>query len=118
MLRSTSIVNLSIFFLQHADEIFFSIGTECSKMVLLGPTELVELRSVQYLLEIRSFINSLRLAKLVPSGTIPIVVRALLCYLPMQFLMSMLPATQYCDGLRGALVIYDPDDVYLSEYVL
>ncbi|KAL9713355.1 ferroxidase, multicopper oxidase [Leucoagaricus gongylophorus] len=25
-------------------------------------------------------------------------------------------STQYCDGLRGALVIYDPDDVYLSEY--
>nr|AFV15794.1 laccase [Leucocoprinus sp. Tra.sp1.C\ len=25
-------------------------------------------------------------------------------------------STQYCDGLRGALVIYDDDDPYLSEY--
>ncbi|CAK5283001.1 unnamed protein product [Mycena citricolor] len=25
-------------------------------------------------------------------------------------------ATQYCDGLRGAMVIYDPADAYLSQY--
>ncbi|KAF9067165.1 laccase 1 [Rhodocollybia butyracea] len=25
-------------------------------------------------------------------------------------------ATQYCDGLRGALIIYDPDDPYLDLY--
>ncbi|KAK7464084.1 laccase, multicopper oxidase, benzenediol:oxygen oxidorectuctase [Stygiomarasmius scandens] len=25
-------------------------------------------------------------------------------------------STQYCDGLRGAMVIYDPDDPYLDEY--
>ncbi|KAJ7779416.1 laccase [Mycena maculata] len=25
-------------------------------------------------------------------------------------------STQYCDGLRGALVIYDPEDPYLSDY--
>nr|BAU94253.1 laccase [Pholiota microspora] len=25
-------------------------------------------------------------------------------------------STQYCDGLRGALVIYDPDDPYKSQY--
>ena len=24
--------------------------------------------------------------------------------------------TQYCDGLRGALVVYDPDDPYRSKY--
>ena len=24
--------------------------------------------------------------------------------------------TQYCDGLRGPLVIYDPDDPYLTSY--
>jgi hypothetical protein len=25
-------------------------------------------------------------------------------------------ATQYCDGLRGALVVYDPNDPHLSLY--
>ncbi|OCH84564.1 laccase 2 [Obba rivulosa] len=25
-------------------------------------------------------------------------------------------ATQYCDGLRGPLVVYDPNDAYLSDY--
>ncbi|KAG6918638.1 hypothetical protein DXG01_012757 [Tephrocybe rancida] len=25
-------------------------------------------------------------------------------------------STQYCDGLRGAFVVYDPDDPYLNEY--
>ena len=25
-------------------------------------------------------------------------------------------ATQYCDGLRGAMVIYDPDDPYADLY--
>jgi hypothetical protein len=25
-------------------------------------------------------------------------------------------ATQYCDGLRGAMVVYDPNDPHLSLY--
>ena len=25
-------------------------------------------------------------------------------------------STQYCDGLRGPMVVYDPDDPYLSMY--
>lgn len=25
-------------------------------------------------------------------------------------------ATQYCDGLRGPLVVYDPEDPYASDY--
>ena len=25
-------------------------------------------------------------------------------------------STQYCDGLRGALVVYDPDDPYADDY--
>ncbi|KAJ7783953.1 laccase [Mycena maculata] len=25
-------------------------------------------------------------------------------------------STQYCDGLRGAMVVYDPEDPYLSDY--
>ncbi|KAG6852998.1 hypothetical protein C0991_007680 [Blastosporella zonata] len=28
----------------------------------------------------------------------------------------MRPATQYCDGLRGAFIVYDPDDPYKSRY--
>ena len=31
-------------------------------------------------------------------------------------LLRCLPATQYCDGLRGAFVIYDPQDPYKSLY--
>ena len=27
-------------------------------------------------------------------------------------------STQYCDGLRGPMVVYDPDDPYLSMYEL
>ena len=90
---------------------------ECFKIVLLGLMELVELRNVQYLPEIHSSMSSQQLTKLVPSGIIPIVVRVPLCYSFIQSLILIPSATQYCDGLRGPLVIYDSDDPYLSEYV-
>jgi len=85
-------------------------------MVLLGLMELVELRNVRYLLEIHSSMSLQQLTKLVPSGIIPIVVRVPLCSF-IQSLILIPSATQYCDGLRGPLVIYDSDDPYLSEYV-
>lgn len=41
------------------------------------------------------------------------------CVPPLSVTLNLLNdylATQYCDGVRGPLVVYDPQDVYLGDY--
>jgi len=36
--------------------------------------------------------------------------------LPLVYEVTLLLATQYCDGLRGPFVVYDPHDPHLHLY--
>jgi hypothetical protein len=70
--------------------------------------------SVLLLRTTRSSTTFKRLAKLAPSGITPIFVshnsgRE-------SFLTHFRTASQYCDGLRGAFVLYDPDDPHKDLY--
>ena len=74
---------------------------------------LLESLNVQSFLAIRSCINSPSQTRQERFGIIHITVEFKFNLLTQIELKTVCcTATQYCDGLRGALVIYDPDDPY------
>jgi len=34
----------------------------------------------------------------------------------LNLISNLFPGTQYCDGMRGALVVYDPEDPHKALY--
>jgi len=50
-----------------------------------------------------------------PFGIILIIVRISLLFFDMNRIIDVPIATQYCDGLRGAMVVYDPNDPNLDR---
>lgn len=85
-----------------------SIGTVFSKKVQAGPMGLPGSHNAQSRRGTRSFTSLKFQTKLEPSGITHIIVRwfhrTRKCSLPNT---TKILATQYCDGLRGALVVYD-----------
>lgn len=70
--------------------------------------------NVPSLQTIRFCMISRRSTKLVPSGITPICVgyqRSQRC-----LYTHILPDSQYCDGLRGPLILYDPEDPHKNLY--
>lgn len=92
-----------------------STGTVSSRKTRHGRTVQSELTSVLSRLVTLSCTSSRSPTKQEHSGTIHITVR----YKIFDFgdmLMLLSPATQYCDGLRGAMVVYDTLDPHRSRY--
>jgi hypothetical protein len=54
--------------------------------------------------------------RLAPSGIIPILVRFLLCAFERPLDLTCSAAEQYCDGLRGAFIVDDPNDPHKPLY--
>jgi len=54
------------------------------------------------------------LNKPAPTGIILTFVRAYWC--TFERLLTCLVATQYCDGLRGAFILDDPEDPHIALY--
>jgi len=87
-----------------------------SRLVVAGLMVLLASTSAQSLPTIRSNINSRLPARLVHSGTTLTIVRKL-CFAYVFIVNKPPSATQYCDGLRGAMVVYDPNDPHKSKSV-
>ena len=86
-----------------------STGTVCSKKGLTGlMAQLVSL-SAPLRRAILFCTSSAYLTRREHSGTTHIIVRQLTVNIQASANLRKI-ATQYCDGLRGALVIYDPLD--------
>ena len=79
-----------------------------------GLTERLSLRSAQYLPLNRSFMTLMWTHRSARTGIIPISVRRLIC--AFEQTLICLAATQYCDGLRGAFIVDDPDDLHALLY--
>ncbi|KAG6819300.1 hypothetical protein H0H93_013218 [Arthromyces matolae] len=94
----------------------FSIGTASFRKVLPLQMDLLESTSAPFFLETRSCINFRFRIRLVPSGITLITVGTFLRGRGRYSDHFRPTATQYCDGLRGAIVVYDPKDPYLSMY--
>jgi len=51
------------------------------------------------------------------SGIIPTtVMRQEMPPTTLNLISNLFPGTQYCDGMRGALVVYDPEDPHKALY--
>ena len=50
------------------------------------------------------------------SGTIPTTVMRQMLPMTLNLISNLFPGTQYCDGMRGALVVYDPEDPHKTLY--
>ena len=77
---------------------------------------LLESLNVQLFLNIRSCMISLSQTRQERFGTIHIIVSSLSSVILKKIFYDAV--TQYCDGLRGPLVIYDPDDPFRSQCVV
>jgi hypothetical protein len=86
-----------------------------SKVEPPGPMVLLELISALLLLGILSSTNLQVWIKQERIGIIRIIVCFDLFPLLYHTDEMLFVATQYCDGLRGAFVVYDPDDPYKSQ---
>jgi hypothetical protein len=83
---------------------------ESSKRELTLQMVLLAYLNAQLFLEIRSCINSLSQTRQERFGTTHIIVGFSLLSSSHFYLMIWCVVLQYCDGLRGPLVIYDPED--------
>lgn len=92
-----------------------SIGMGFSKKEVIGQMALLVSPSALSLLEIPFCIISEFRIKQEHFGTIHITVCPQGDYLWLH--SNVATATQYCDGLRGALVVYDPNDPHRSMWV-
>ena len=94
----------------------FSTGTVSSRKARHGRTVQSESTSALSRLAILSCTSSRFPTRQEHSGTIHIIVGYLIINVG-DVLMFLLIATQYCDGLRGAMVVYDTLDPHRSRYV-
>ena len=83
---------------------------EYSKTELTLQMVPLESLNAQLSRETRSYINSLSQTRQEPFGITLITVGIIVPCQEYKTICSI--ATQYCDGLRGPLVIYDPKDPY------
>ena len=74
-----------------------------------GPMDQLALVNVQSRPIARFSMNLIR-RRPVLSGTIPITVMRQMLPMTLNLISNLFPGTQYCDGMRGALVVYDPED--------
>ena len=112
MVRTTSIVSLFYLHTLSHDLILWvwsSTGMGSSNVEPNGRMVLSGLPSARSFLEILSCMNSLSPDKPARSGIILIMVRVHRQFVD-QTSKQAITVTQYCDGLRGPLVIYDPND--------
>ena len=112
MARTTSIVSYAHFLRLYLTSI--SIGMASFNKQRTGPMELLLLANARLRLITHSFMSSM-LSNLVLTGITRIYV-SLHSLIPKIFANNWYQATQYCDGLRGALVIYDLDDPHCALY--
>lgn len=77
---------------------------------------LLESLNVQLFLKIRSCTNLVSQTRQERIGTIHIIVSSFNFLERLKVICCAV--TQYCDGLRGPLIIYDPDDPFKSLYVV
>ena len=87
-----------------------SIGMEYSNTGLTLQMVPLESLNAQLSREIRSYIISLSQTRQEHFGITLITVGIIVICQEFKTICSI--ATQYCDGLRGPLVIYDPKDPY------
>ena len=78
---------------------------------------LLESLNAQLFREIRFCINFLSQIRPEPFGTIHIIVSLELALTQLGIKTTFCVETEYCDGLRGAFVVYDADDPYKNLYV-
>ena len=90
-------------------------GTVSSNEELTGLMEVTALTSALSPLDTRSSTSLAATTTLVLSGTIPTLVRRLDELFRVYF-TDVILGTQYCDGLRGPLVVYDNNDPYRNLY--
>ena len=115
MERSTSVVRISkVSIFAKAPNTSRSIGMAFSRKGRTGPTERLSLRSALYLPLDLFFMTSMWTHRSARTGIMPISVRRL----PFAFEKTLicLAATQYCDGLRGAFIVDDPNDLHALLY--
>lgn len=91
----------------------FSIGMGSSKGGRIGQMAHHSLRNVPSLPTTHLFTSSTLESKLVPFGITPICVST--ANRPKQYTYRI-SATQFCDGLKGPLIVYDPHDPHAHLY--
>ena len=96
----------------------YSIGMVYFNAELIMQTVLLESLNVQLFLEIHSCMISLSQTRQEHFGTIHIIVSSFSSSCQVRLKSVSRTETQYCDGLRGPLIIYDPNDPFKSQYVV
>jgi hypothetical protein len=89
----------------------------CSKRGVPGRTVLLGSASALSLLKIHFCMSSRSQIKRERFGTILMTVSSSMAtykFTLINAIFFLKKATQYCDGLRGALIVYDPKDPYLN----
>lgn len=109
---------LMLFSFFNVIRVYQSTGTVSSNTELLGLTVRLELRNALYPREHHSTTTFSLLTRQVLFGTILISVNTVPASLLIWLIMAKFIKTgvQYCDGLRGPIVVYDPQDPHTDLY--